>query len=167
MGSATISCVAEDRQFPKQVEWFFSVFAGWSDFDALTYAAAFITICIDSKVVADFRRKKPTSVCQWQAALFIKKGKEFHNSRLFKHPIPRLNKGRLHCVRGSSLDSSRHLGNIISRFPGCPSLPGLPPHQLMMINSEGWSRSLVQCVYPLCSCDILWSGIPAQQHLKE
>ena len=56
--------MAEDRRFPRRVEWFFSVFVGWSDFDALAYAAAFITICIDSKVVADFRRKKPTSVCQ-------------------------------------------------------------------------------------------------------
>ena len=35
----------------------------------------------------------------------------------------RLNKGRRHCVRGSSLGSSRHLGNIISTFPGCSACP--------------------------------------------
>ena len=80
------------------------------------------------------------------------KGKEFHNSRLLKHPIPPLNTGG-HCVSSALLaplalckSSSGHLRNIISRFLGWrPDAQACPPP----INDDqlwGIARRPVLCV---------------------
>ena len=97
-----------------------------------------------------------------------KKEKEFHNSRLLKHPIPRLNKGGRHCVL-----CKRQFFGLISpsrdynfQGPGEPGLPGLAPSPINDDQLWGMVTSAVWVMGILCAgviyYPILWSGIPAR-----
>ena len=90
------------------------------------------TICIEQSCCRLLPQE--TTKCLSMTTAVYQKGKEFHNSRLFKHPIPPLNTGG-HCVSSALLahlalckSSSGHLRNIISRFLGWrPDAQACPP----------------------------------------
>ena len=108
------------------------------------------TICIEQSCCRLLPQE--TTKCLSMTTAVYQKGKEFHNSRLLKHPIPPLNTGG-HCVSSALLaplalckSSSGHLRNIISRFLGWrPDAQACPPP----INDDqlwGIDRRPVLCV---------------------